>query len=712
MTVTNTGNSLLNAMLVGYSWAPTLGTPVTLTYSFMTSAPAIDGVTGFQPISSADQTLIENALKTFSEVANITFTELPAGSSADIAFGQSNQSGSSGLTYQHTGSGAAPSGFTAFSSADVYFANSTTYDPVNFWLVLHEMGNALGIQDFSGYSLDKDAAMGLPAAMANFDYTVMANNWPNHGWNTSTGPASNAQPAPPFSETPQMLDILALQYLYGANETAYTSASAKTTAAGLVYSFNTASPVECVWVGNQVKGAATFDFSACSGTVNIDLTAGSFSATGITPAGFTLTSNGATVQLGGTPYNNISIAYNAVIGIAIGNDAGDTLVADSAQGHNDVMIGGAGADSFTAGGGADIFIGRGGADTAIFHGAKADYTIASLGDGVLLVTDKAASPADGPTLLYGDFTTLTFTDGSVSETASTQGGGTGLSASSALVSANLDNLESLLVNGHLTSIALTDSGIATLTMTAAQLAADSGVLNALAAPNDYVLSVTAGSGAVDIAGEAGHGTVVQFSGASSAYQISADGKGGLTVVNGSATDHLSAITALQFADRSIIVAAAPGTNGVTTGNLTELYSAVFGREPDVPGLAYYQAELATDPSIPLIRFALTFLASPEYTGNPAHTYTQDQAGEAQFITDSYQNLLHRGPAASDVAWYQANVIDPILGNAAPGTAAYAQAQAQAHATLLVDFSASAEFLNDVQITSQHPADAQHWLILT
>jgi hypothetical protein len=50
----------------------------------------------------------------------------------------------------------------------------------------------------------------------------------------------------------------------------------------------------------------------------------------------------------------------------------------------------------------------------------------------------------------------------------------------------------------------------------------------------------------------------------------------------------------------------------------------------------------------------------------------------------------------------------------PGTAAYAAADLAAHATVLVDFSASGEFLGDVQITAKAPASAGftgHWLVL-
>jgi hypothetical protein len=53
----------------------------------------------------------------------------------------------------------------------------------------------------------------------------------------------------------------------------------------------------------------------------------------------------------------------------------------------------------------------------------------------------------------------------------------------------------------------------------------------------------------------------------------------------------------------------------------------------------------------------------------------------------------------------------MLANLTPGTAAYAQADLVAHATVLAYFSESPEFLSDVQVTAAHPADAQHWLVL-
>jgi len=215
-----------------------------------------------------------------------------------------------------------------------------------------------------------------------------------------------------------------------------------------------------------------------------------------------------------------------------------------------------------------------------------------------------------------------------------------------------------------------------------------------------------------ITGPSGHGTAVELSGTAGQYSLSSDGNGvGFTVTSSAGSDHISNITALSFGGTLDFVAASPGTaDAITDGNITELYGAVFGREPDLPGLAFYQAYLTANPSVPLTAYAFYFVNSAEYKNNPAHDYAETSAGDAQFISDSYANLLHRAPSSSEVSYYQ-TVIAPFLQGQTPGTAAYAAAELQAHALVLTYFSQSPEFLGDVEITAAHPADASHWLYL-
>src|SRR5579859_2927552 len=236
--------------------------------------------------------------------------------------------------------------------------------------------------------------------------------------------------------------------------------------------------------------------------------------------------------------------------------------------------------------------------------------------------------------------------------------------SAAGVANALSGLKSMAGAGDLASITLTDTGTPNLTVTAAQFAADATALNDITSAHAVTVQMTGNAAQHNFTGE-------NWTGAS----------------------------ALQFADQTVIVAATPGgANAVTTGNVTELYSAVLAREPDVSGLAFYQNYLKSNPTTSLQTFAEFFLNSTEYTS--AHSYAQTTAGETQFITDSYQNLLHRTPSADEVNFYLTNVLEK------PGT------QLQNHALMLVYFSASTEFLGDVQITAANPASAAHWLLLT
>lgn len=283
----------------------------------------------------------------------------------------------------------------------------------------------------------------------------------------------------------------------------------------------------------------------------------------------------------------------------------------------------------------------------------------------------------------------------------------------AAVQNGLDGLQGLSAAGKISAITLTDSGIPTLSLSVAQITADTTALKAIT--TDYTAVVDGSAANITVAGIAGRGTVVKFTGPAADYTITPSGDGVHFTVTDSGTgrtsvDHLSGITALQFGDGTDFVAQAPSATQITTGNVTELYSAVLARTPDVAGLAFYQAEISTNPALSLNQLAQSFLSAPEYTNNSAHNYAQSAAGDAQFINDTYSNLLHRAPETGAVAFYQ-NVIAQFTAGLTAGTSAYAAAALAGHAQVLVNFSASAEFLNDVQITAQHPADAQHFLYL-
>ena len=293
-------------------------------------------------------------------------------------------------------------------------------------------------------------------------------------------------------------------------------------------------------------------------------------------------------------------------------------------------------------------------------------------------------------------------------------GNASISDTGAHVAAALDALQKMVAAGQISAISLTDAGFAELAISSTQVSSDAKTLALIG--GSYYVAQTASAANQTLSAVANHGNIAVFSGTASEYSVASSGNGSsLTVTDAgtgrSSVDKVTGFSALQFSDTTEIIAQTPGSGGVvTTGNIAELYAAVFGREPDVPGLAFYQSYLAAHPSTPLLQFAEWFLQSSEYASNPAHAYAQTTAGDTQFITDSYQNLLHRTPSAAEVTYYQTNVMAPALAGLVAGTQAYANAEFGAHALMLVYFSASPEFLSDVQITAQHPADGQHWLM--
>jgi hypothetical protein len=291
--------------------------------------------------------------------------------------------------------------------------------------------------------------------------------------------------------------------------------------------------------------------------------------------------------------------------------------------------------------------------------------------------------------------------------------------STADILADLDALEPLATGGQIANIVLTDIGIAHMEVTPAQLSSDLAVLKEIR--SFFTITIDGSAANITATGIAGIGTTVELPGASNQYTMIGLGDGsGFTVTDTgtgrTSTDHFSAITEVQFDNNGGVPAVAfaasetpiaPGA--VPSTQIAALYAAVLARTPDSAGLAFYEAE-AANPANTILRMATQFLSSTEYLGNPAHAYAQNATGDIQFITDCYENLLHRAPESGATAWYETNDVTPILAGLTPGTSAYATAEIAAHAMVLAHFSLSPEFVGDVSISAQNPAGAGRWLI--
>lgn len=293
--------------------------------------------------------------------------------------------------------------------------------------------------------------------------------------------------------------------------------------------------------------------------------------------------------------------------------------------------------------------------------------------------------------------------------------------SAANVQADLDALESLAGAGKISSISLTDSGFAVMDVTPVQLTADLAVFKDI--QSNYAITIDGSAANISASGIEGIGTTVELTGTSSQYNVIGLGDGsGFTLsetgTGRASTDHFSGITELKFDNNgsgsptiAFVASTTPAELGlVSSAQIAALYAAVLGRTPDSAGLAFYEAQ-ALDPANTILCLAEQFISSPEYLSNPNHIYAQSVAGETQFVTDTYENLLDRAPETGAANWYVQTVIEPLLQGLTAGTAAYAAADTEAHALVLAYFSLSPEFRSDVQVTAAHPADGQHWLIL-
>jgi Ca2+-binding RTX toxin-like protein len=336
------GNAQIDPLVwLGYKWSASgAGMPAVVTYSFPTAsstwsndyATFLDNepFNNFEAFTGAQQTAAKQALALWSEVANITFqlvTETPA-NVGDIRFGNSGSvtQDPNSVAWAYTPYEDSDPNVHYPENGDVWFdkkyAGNLQLAPgkEGFATMLHEIGHALGLDHpFS------DGEPGEPVLNPQFDtdqYTVM-----------SYTPELSTQA---YASTPQMLDILAIQYIYGANMT--------TRAGDTVYKFPAAAEVnKTIW---DAGGIDTLDFTGHTRFVD-----GAIGEGGILRFGGSFATN---------TRSSLGIAYNVTIENIILGSGGGQIIGNSVANR---MIGGNGADTFDGNGGDDHLEGRGGNDS-------------------------------------------------------------------------------------------------------------------------------------------------------------------------------------------------------------------------------------------------------------------------------------------------------------------------------------------------------------
>jgi serralysin len=346
-------DSLVDALLVGSEW-----TSASLGYSFVGpgSTFSTSDATGYGPpadttsqpwnprlgfFTAGVQAQASSALSKWSDVANVPFAQVVdvGNTSGDIRFAFTDVGDAQAEAFSP---GVAAGGDVWFSYIERF--HSFAEGSYNYMALVHEIGHALGLKHPFDAAQNNGAV--LPTTLDSQSYTIMS---------------YSAQPGDITSDfsfrptTPMVLDIQAIQFLYGANSS-YN-------AGNTVYDFNDLTTYhQTLWDGG---GLDTISYSGASASI-IDLRQGAGSTIG-NPV-FIVDAFGARH---GT-VSNVWIAIGADVENASGGSGADRLTGNSLANH---LAGGGGNDLLSGNSGNDRLDGGEGTDVAVFTGAMSDYTV-------------------------------------------------------------------------------------------------------------------------------------------------------------------------------------------------------------------------------------------------------------------------------------------------------------------------------------------------
>ena len=279
-SIVNLSNKLsIDALLNPTKWGGVVGAGTSLSFSFPWASSSIANFAEWNArtykwsaisesasslhfgLNVEQQAAARGAMLSWAEVANIGAYEVAESSSnvGDVRFTwttDQSQEAAWGWAYYPGGQ---PSGGDASLHASTGNCDSSTEQWVigswNYEALLHEIGHALGLKH------PFDGSVVLPTSQNNAQYTVMSyDSAPHNLYYAFDGQYWTGYYIQP--ETPTVLGIAAIQYLYGANTTYHTGND--------TYTFDPAKPfLKMLWdaAGNDTISSSNFTLPC-----HIDLT--------------------------------------------------------------------------------------------------------------------------------------------------------------------------------------------------------------------------------------------------------------------------------------------------------------------------------------------------------------------------------------------------------------------------------------------------------
>jgi serralysin len=371
-------------------------------YSFLAESTT----TGFQPFTPRERLTAATIFDQASSFTGLTFREAATPAGGDIRFGshQMTQGGYAG--YPNPG-----------GHSDVWINTAYVDTPHGrpgsylSYVVLHEIGHALGLK----HGHEEPA---LRPQHDGHEYSVMT--YRSH----PGGPTSNTNGVNQYPQSFMMLDIAALQHMYGASYAAnagdsvyrWDPLSGEMSIDGVGQGAPAANHVfRTIWDGG---GTDTYDLSNYGGGVKVDLRPGEWSTLSEAQLA-SLASSPQQVLARGNVANALlhqgdtrSLIENAIGGagndIIVGNQAANRLVGGggddrlSGREGNDLLESGAGSDTLDGGAGNDILYFGGALDNSDrADGGEGTDTLVLQGNYALVIGAELLAGIEGISLQSG-----------------------------------------------------------------------------------------------------------------------------------------------------------------------------------------------------------------------------------------------------------------------------------------------------------------------